>query len=121
MSQSKYRSSLNEAALLTGSTSSDDSRWDFFFRHENNRIDPTTRPATYASLTLPLNTPLADALATALDLGAIPTGSNRTGCFEVQNDAGIFSHAAGKRIDLSTPRKAAKVSFQTWEEVEAAE
>lgn len=120
----KYRDGLNAALAPSMSdegraalSSDEASRWDFFFRHESNSKDITEAAASYAVMDLPLSTPLADAIAAAIDALLIPQGSARSGCFEVQNDAGIFSHENARRIDLSTPRKAAKVSFKTWDEL----
>lgn len=89
-------------------------RWDFFFRAESNRRDPKSVPAHYISLVLPDDLPLAEALEAARKAG-MPKGSHRTGCFEVQSPLGIYSHVANARIDLSTPRKAAKVRFLSWD------
>lgn len=94
--------------------------WDFFFRAESNRVDPRSLPAFSITLELAANMNLEDALAAARAAG-MPKGSYRTGCFEVQNDLGIWEHATASKIDLSTPRKAAKVSFRTWDQVEADE
>jgi hypothetical protein len=48
-------------------------------------------------------------------------GSFRTGCFEIQTDAGIFHQTNDRRIELSTKGRAAKTTFLTWDEIEAAE
>ena len=93
-------------------------RHDFFFRAESNRVDPRTVPARTLSLELPRHTALADALTAALDAG-MPKGSHRTGCFEVQTGQGIWQQTDGNRIDLTTPRKAAKVEFTSWEELDS--
>lgn len=95
-------------------------RWDFFYRHENNRVNPKELPAQYVTMYLPENvTHASDAMAIAIEEGLLLKGSHRTGCFEIQNDLGIWSHVDGNRMDFSTPRKAAKVTFKTWEQLEA--
>jgi hypothetical protein len=94
--------------------------WDFFFRRENNSRSVEAVAASCISLDLPLNTPLHDALALAHDAG-LSLGSFRTGCFEIQTDAGIFAQVNGKRIELGTKGRAAKTTFKTWEQIEADE
>lgn len=93
-------------------------RYDFFFRAESNRHDPKATPARSMTLDLPAGTTLADALVAARENG-MPRGSHRTGCFEVQTDAGIYSQVDGNRIDLSTPKRAAKTSFKTWKQLDS--
>ncbi len=96
------------------------SAWIFFYRAESNRFDPKSRPAYQLRLTLPDDTDLQNALDAARKAGA-PKGSHRTGIFEVQTSRGIFYHEEENRIDLRTPRKAAKVIFKTWEQLEEEE
>jgi hypothetical protein len=60
------------------------------------------------------------ALETAYSMG-LPKGSHRSGCFQVQSEFGIWSQKNEKRIDLSTDKKAALVSFKTWEQMEQEE
>lgn len=91
-------------------------RWDFFYRHESNRVHPKSRPAECLILDLPADTPLAEALQRAHAAG-MPKGTHRSGCFEVQTDAGIYQQTDGNRIDLTTPRRAAKTTYRTWEEM----
>ena len=95
-------------------------RFDFFSRVENSRVHPHLRPARQFSLQLPIETTLAEALAAAY-AAHMPRGTNRAGCFQIQNDRGIWNHINGNRMDPSTPRKAAKCVFKTWEELEAEE
>ena len=55
----------------------------------------------------------------------IKYGSARSGVYEVQCDAGIYTHqneltgGSPARIEVSTPRKAAKVVFKSWDQLEA--
>jgi hypothetical protein len=55
----------------------------------------------------------------------IKYGSARSGVYEVQCNAGIYNHeneltgGSPARIDVSTPRKAAKVVFKSWDQLEA--
>lgn len=93
-------------------------RWDFFYRHESQLHNPKDVPAECITLDLPADLSLGDALEAARAAG-MPKGSHRTGCFEVQNDLGIYSQIDYNRIDLSAPAKAAKVVFKTWEQLEA--
>ena len=67
---------------------------------------------------LPEGTSLEAALNAYYSAGW-PKGSHRSGVSEVQTDAGIYEQKDGNRIDLSTPRKAAKVFFKTWAELDA--
>lgn len=95
-------------------------RWDFFFRAERRSGgEPKKQNARCVSIELPNDTELDEAIRLARAAGA-PKGSHRTGIFEVQNDLGIWEHVDGNRIDLSTPRKTAKVIFRTWDELDKA-
>lgn len=95
-------------------------RYDFFWRAENNRVDPRTQPAKCFSLELPTGTDIEEAIAAAREAG-MPRGSHRCGCFEVQCERGVWAQVEGNRMDFTTARKAAKVQFLTWEEMEALE
>lgn len=96
------------------------STYTFFWYRESNRVHPQSQPAWAINVQLPAGTPLADALAAAHAAG-LPKGTHRSGCFEVQCDEGIWAQQDGNRIDLSTPRRAAKTTFKTWEQLEAEE
>jgi hypothetical protein len=95
--------------------------WTLFFRAESNRHDPRERPAKYAIVTASTTSCACDVLAMAIANHDVPKGSHRTGVFEMQNDLGIYSRDDLMRIDFSTPRRAAKVNFKTWEEMEREE
>lgn len=84
-------------------------RWDFFYRVENKQFDPDD--IRDLSVDLPADLPLADALAAAHAAG-LPKGSQRSGCFQAQNDLGIWDSHNGKRFDP------AKATFRTWEELD---
>jgi hypothetical protein len=51
----------------------------------------------------------------------MPKGSHRSGCFQVQSAFGIWRQVEGNRFDCSTPRKAAKIQFKTWDQLEQEE
>lgn len=118
-----YRANQNHPDdILPGAVS-----WDFYFHHEVNaaaRKRGVTKPsqlnADCFSVMLPADTDIADAVETAIYFG-MPIGSNRSGCYQVQSDAGIWEQVDGNRMDFSTPRKAAKVEFKSWEQMEAEE
>lgn len=89
-------------------------RWDFFHRRESNRRDVRSQPCV--PYVFEIDT---EDLKTALDYAyenGMPRGSHRTGCVEVQNDQGVYSREDGNRIDMSTPRRAAKTNFEPWGE-----
>lgn len=96
-------------------------RFDFFSRGERrSREALLAQEARCISLDLPAGTKLQQALEAAWAAG-MPRGSHRGGCFEVQCGEGLWQHVEGNRIDLSTPARAQKVRFRTWEQLEAEE
>ena len=100
--------------------------WDFIWRTENKCAEKVFSDENLreARILLPKHWTAADALLfgrSAASGFALPKGTHRSGIFQIQNDLGIWSQQDDRRIDFTTPRKAAKVSFQTWEEMEAAE
>lgn len=95
---------------------------DIFFRRENKKFDPENIFTYRFFVDYPVDTPAA--VQRILDMAAerrICRGSARSGIFQVQTDDGIWTHINERRIDFSTPRRAANVTFQSWEELEAAE
>ncbi len=91
------------------------SRFDFIMRREGKNFDPE---AIYDfSLALPAETTLADALTAAWAAG-MSKGSQRSGCFQVQCDAGVWDHKNQKAIRLN---RLADAPFRSWEAIEAAE
>ncbi len=94
-------------------------RWDFFDRPENKNFDPDN--VRCVMLNIPADYTLREALEYARATRNLGSGTHRSGCFEVQNDLGIFRQVDGNKIDLSTPAKAAKVTFKTWEQLEREE
>jgi hypothetical protein len=117
---------MMEVAMSTGTANSSQTtagRWDFFWYPETNArpwAEQVERGANRMAMLLPNNTDIKDALAMARANG-MPKGSQRSGCFEVQNDNGIWQREGAGRMDFSTPRKAAKVRFTSWDELEAKE
>lgn len=93
--------------------------YDLFDRPENKNFDPENIRSHHMVAAAGLT--LAEVLAEARQRGIVGTGTARSGVFQVQCDRGIWSHVAERRIDLSTPAKAAKVVFASWEDMEAAE
>ena len=67
-------------------------------------------------MTLPASTDLEGALAAYYAAGN-PRGSNRSGVSEIQTDEGIYEQVDGNRIDISTPARAAKTIFTSWDEL----
>jgi hypothetical protein len=57
-----------------------------------------------------------EALEIARELGAVPVGSNQSGCYQIQGPTGFWEHKKANKIDFSTPRKAANVLYTTWEQ-----
>lgn len=93
-------------------------RWDFFHKGERtNYEEAVAAPARCWTFDLPDGTTIAEAMTHAYANG-LPRGSARLGCIEIQNDRGVYSREDGKRIDVSTPRRADKVIFKTWEQIE---
>lgn len=93
-------------------------RWDFFYRTENSRRNPKDGEVYSVSWSFPAGTSLAFALKWMRDEGKLGQGSQRAGCFEVQTPEGIWSHVTESKIDLSTPAKAKKVIFKTWDQLD---
>lgn len=98
-------------------------RFDFFDRPEGKNFDPDAE--RYLLLDLPFSLedfsaqPWIDILRVALTTAwksGLSKGSFRSGCYQVQCDAGIFSHKNAKRIDLD---KLHMVTFKTWEQLDA--
>lgn len=57
---------------------------------------------------------LQEMLEAVIEAG-ISRSSSRGGVFELHCDAGIWSHVNERRMDTSTPAKAAKCTFSSWE------
>jgi len=91
----------------------------FFTRPEGN-LDKVREH----QIDLPATWTVEEAYAHAVATRVCPKGSHRSGCFEIQVFGGVadgvYSHNNLKRIDFSTPRKAAKVTYQTWDQFDAA-
>ncbi len=69
-------------------------RFDFFYRRETRHrtfAEHAKRAADVVSLMLPASTGLDAAISAAIAAG-MPKGSQRSACFEVQTDAGIWQH-----------------------------
>lgn len=84
----------------------------FFHRKENKNFDPND--VWVVELDLPETVTLAEALDAAHAAG-MSKGSQRSGCFEIQTDRGIWSQVNGKKIDPTRPEL---TPFKTWEELE---
>lgn len=82
-----------------------------------NRV-PEKRRTLSLRFEAPVGATLAELLATYIAAGGT-RGSHETGVFEMQTDAGIWSHRDEKRMDASTARRAASCEFKTWEELDA--
>jgi hypothetical protein len=95
-------------------------RYDLFDRAEgrNFSLDNEKRAHTMVG---PAGITLAEIIELARANGVIGKGSARSGVSEVHTPDGIYITTDDKRIDLSTPRKAAKVLFASWEAMEADE
>lgn len=91
-------------------------RWDFHFRafNRNTARMMSDEGLRYCTLIFPAGTELADALAQALELRAIPRGKVIT-CHEIQTDDGIWRRADGRPFAFQ-PEKA---RFTTWAELDA--
>ncbi len=93
-------------------------RADVFWRTWNRVAE---RRRTYVvQLVVAEDATLEDILAAAHGAG-LGRGTHQTGIVEVQTDRGIYARADGNRIDLSTPARAARVQFRSWDELEAEE
>ncbi len=109
-------------------TTTETENYTFCWTHERNRkaLEGTTwdaywsaRPASAVTVELFAGYTIDEALDAARNLGLFGTGSNRSGCFEVQCDRGIWTHVRGYR-NLGKA-KAADIVFKTWDEMEAEE
>jgi hypothetical protein len=89
----------------------------FWFKETNTRTwnDQVSRGAESLRLELPAETDLTEALEAARAAG-MPKGSARSACFEIQTDAGIWSH--GRRFGRLTQGNA---TFITWDAMERSE
>lgn len=98
-------------------------QWDFLFRTERTNFKAfwATHSACTKSAELPVDWSAQEALEFMRAQRQLGRGSNRSGCFEIQTDLGIWSQTNETAMRFDTPRKAAKVIFQTWEEIEALE
>jgi hypothetical protein len=87
--------------------------WDFFWRSYNKNTAKMMSQGNVRTerVYLPANLNCQQALDYARATKAIPVGTHNNGCFEVQNDRGSWIHEDGKKIDMTTPRKAAKVEW----------
>jgi len=93
--------------------------YDLFDRPEGKNFD--VENFRVATMVAAAGLTLSEVLTEARSRGVVGTGSARSGVFQVQCDRGIWNHVSDSRIDLSTPAKAAKVVFASWEDLEAAE
>lgn len=93
-------------------------RWDFYYRAERNKasgVHPRDTEPKLAQAEFPVGTSLAFALEYMWAERQMPRGSARAGCYEVQTPDGVFSQVNDAKIDLTTPRKAANVVFQSYD------
>ena len=106
-------------------------RADFFMYREGKsfkRWEDGGEPETCYTLDVPEVTPeeveeegAAEVVSRLLGMaweGGMPKGSQRTGCFQIQTDVGIFSSTTRGRFN---PAKPDTIVFKTWEQVEAEE
>lgn len=84
-------------------------RWDFFHLTESK-----SNNVRVYSFMIPEGVSIGDGLRIAKSKG-LPKGTHSKGCFEIQNERGIFSHRNGKRIDVSTERRRQNIDFIPWE------
>jgi hypothetical protein len=91
---------------------------DIFYRTWNKV--PERQRVLHYCIDVPASATLDQIISTARKLG-VGRGTHQTGIFEVQTDQGIYSRADGCRLDVSTPGRAAKVIFKSWEQLEVEE
>jgi hypothetical protein len=93
-------------------------KWDFFWRAQNNdkRKMFSEKNVRHIRLNLSARLTLEAAIIRAIAAG-MSKGSFQSGCFEVQNDRGIYARADGMSITHG-PQKAV---FKTWEQLEKEE
>lgn len=94
----------------------------FYFPETNRRpwLQQVKRGADYIEVEVTTDATLADILTAARAAG-LPRGSSRSGCFEVQTDAGIFTHHNPAMAERGYGRlDPARAIFNTWEQLENA-
>jgi len=87
-----------------------------FYRKENKNFKPEN--IFGETLEVDCGADLNSILDYIYQNGLASKGSSRSGIFEVQTDAGFWKQVDEKKIDLSTPRRASKTVFVTWEQWE---
>ena len=92
--------------------------WTFFFRASNRNVERMRSEQNKRSEIVYLARGLAasEALALAQETKAIPIGTNRSGCYEIQGPEGVWRHKKENKIDFSTPRRAANVIHFAWDD-----
>ena len=98
--------------------------WVFIGRRERGkgRGHPRDFPTMDWVFSLPVSISTCEgALDFARTECGLPGGSGRAGVFQVQGPLGVWDHITGNKIDFSTPGKAAKVIYKSWEQLEAEE
>ena len=102
-------------------------RWDFFYRTENSRLgkpgQPTfdeywdAEPAPFVVAQLPVSWDVEAALVYMRKHNLLGKGTYRSGCFEVQNDLGIWASTNNRAMRFATPGQRAKVVFTAWDDL----
>ena len=88
------------------------SDFNFFMRREGKNFD--TEDIHDMTLSLPSTSTISEAL-TAAWVAGMSRGSQRSGCFQVQSDLGVWEHINEKAIRLS---RLDMVTFRTWQQIE---
>lgn len=98
-------------------------QWDFLYRTERTNFKAfwAAHSACTKTAQLPVGWDAQAALEYMRANKKLGRGSSRSGCFEIQTDLGVWSQANGTAMRFDTPRKAAKVTYRTWEEIIAEE
>ena len=90
-----------------------------FFTRPSSNLDVVRNH----QMDLPATWTVEEAYAHAIATRVCPKGTHQSGCFEIQVFGGVadglYNHIDRNRIDFSTPRKAAKVTYKTWDQVDA--
>lgn len=94
----------------------------FYRRYNRDRARMfSARNVAEVLVEVPVDASLADILAAAYSAARKVPGDRATGIYEVQTDLGIYRSSDERCIDLTTAVGRARVSFRTWEQLDADE
>ena len=90
-----------------------------YFRAYNRDPERMFSPANvrFVRVRVPRDATPMDMLAAAHSAGA-PEGTHQSGVYQLETPHGVWSRADRMRLDFTTLRRADKVQYWTWEELQ---